>query len=107
MRIDEIAEYVWSNSQEIGFGEVDAWDEDLFTAKWAKDKPFEKDWKNSGARWYWFLASMNYDELHAIKKPQTLPDKGCNIGLLSHKNNEVFGTSLLCEGKSCVTVLYN
>ncbi len=107
MRIDEIAEYVWSNSQEIEFGEIDAWDESLFTAKWAKGKPFEKAWKDSRAGWYWLLVNMNYDELHEIEKPKTLPDKGCNIGLLSHDNNEVFGTSLLCTGKSGITVIYN
>lgn len=107
MRINEIAEYVWSNSQEIAFGEIDAWDVNLFTAKWAKGAPYEQAWKNAGAGWYWFLVNMNCDELHEIEKPKTLPDKGCNIGLLSHDNNEVFGASLLCASTSGMTVIYN
>jgi hypothetical protein len=107
MQINEISEYVWSNRKEIVFGECDEWNLDLFTAKWAKDKPFEIEWKNSNAGWYWFLTDINYTELHAIRKPQTLPDKGCNIGLLSHENMGVFGTTLLCAGDSDLTVIYN
>lgn len=42
MRIDEIAEFVLANNQSIEFGETSAWDETLFTATWAKSKPFEK-----------------------------------------------------------------
>lgn len=107
MRIDEIAEYVWSNSQEIEFGKIDAWNENLFTAKWAQGKSFERGWTDSGAGWYWFLVNMNFDELHEIEKPRTLPGKGCNIRLRSHANNEVFGTSLLCASNSGMTVIYN
>lgn len=107
MLIEEIAEYVWSHSQEIKFGEVDTWNKNLFTAKWAKDTPFKNIWKESGPGWYWFLVDIDYNELRNIEKPQTLPDKGCNIGLLSHNNNEVFGTSLLCAKESGFTVIYN
>lgn len=107
MRIDEIAEYVWLNSKEIEFGEIDTWDENMFTSKWAKGKPIDSAWNDAGAGWYWFLVNMNYDEIHAVVKPPSLPDKGCNIGLLSHDNNEVFGASLLCANESGLTVIYN
>lgn len=107
MRIDEIAEYVWLHTKEIEFGETDAWDETLFTSKWTKGKPIENAWKDAGAGWYWFLVNMNYDELDAVLKPPSLPDKGCNIGLLTHDNKEVFGASLLCANESGITVIYN
>ncbi len=107
MKINEIADYVWVNSQEIEFGEIEAWDETLFTSQWAKGKSIEVAWKESGAGWYWFLVNMNYDELHEVVKPSTLPDKGCNIGLLAHDNKEVFGAPLLCKPESGITVIYN
>lgn len=107
MRINEIADYVWSRSQEISFGDVDQWNEDLFTKKWVKDEPFERAWNDSGAGWYWFSVGMNYEELHGIQKPQTLPDKACNFGLISHENKQVFGASLLCASESGYFVVYN
>jgi hypothetical protein len=107
MRIEEIANYVWSNSQVIEFGEEDAWNLDLFKSQWCNDKPFKSVWENSSAGWYWFLVNMSYTELHHIQKPQTLPDKGCNIGLLSHGNMEIFSSSLLCPHQSGSVVIYN
>lgn len=107
MRIDEVSNYIWSHSQTIEFGQVDAWDNNLFTTAWAKGKPFNNSWKNSGAGWYWFSIGMSYEELHNVVKPHTLPDKGCNFGLLSHENKEVFGTTLLCAGESGCVVVYN
>ena len=107
MRIEEIADYIWRNSQAIPFGENDAWDSDLFTSKWSTGKTFELAWKKAGAGWYWFSVGMSYAELHAVAKPHTLPDKGCNIGLLAHDNNEVFGSPLLCSHDDEITVVYN
>jgi hypothetical protein len=107
MHINEIAEYVWSNSQEIKFGEIGVWDGTLFTKEWVQDQSFKRRWTESGAGWYWFVVNMNFDELQKLDKPQTLPDKGCNIGLLSHDNHEIFGTSLLCTSNSGMTVIYN
>lgn len=104
MQIGKVAEYVWSNSQEIAFGEGNSWDPNLFTDKWIKGKQFESTWKTAGAGWYWFLINMNYDELHEIEKPSTLPDNGCNIGLLTHDNRRVFGKSLLCASVSGMTL---
>lgn len=107
VRIEEIADYIWRNSLTISFGEKDAWDSDLFTSKWSKGKTFEQAWKEAGAGWYWFSVGMNYVELHAVEKPQALPDKGCNIGLLAHDNNEVFGNTLLCAHEDSIAVVYN
>jgi hypothetical protein len=107
MRMNEIAEYVWTHSQEIEFGEGDAWDESLFTEKWAKGKPFGPSWKAAKAGWYWFSLDMSYEQLHEVQKPQSLPEKGCNIGLLSHANRDVFKDSLLCAENSGATVIYN
>lgn len=53
------------------------------------------------------MVNMNYDELHAVEKPPSLPEKACNIGLLSHANKEVFGVSLLCANESGIMVVYN
>lgn len=107
MRIDEIAEYVWLHSKEIEFGNSDQWDENLFLAEWAKTQPSENEWKYAAAGWYWFLVDMNYEELHNVVKPSTLPQKGCNIGLLTHSNMEVFGVHLLYSCLSGSTVIYN
>jgi hypothetical protein len=107
MKIDEISEYVWLNSKRIEFGGVDVWDENLFLSKWAKGKPIEKEWAGIGAGWYWFLVKMKYDELHTVVKPTSLPAKGCDIGLLTRKNKDLFGLSLLCASESDITVIYN
>lgn len=107
MKIAEIAEYVWLNSQPIQFGGTDDWDNDLFKKGWSQGKPFRKSWNGAGSGWYWFSVGMSYDELHAVKKPATLPEKGCNIGLLTHENREVFGSPLLCSPVSGMTVIYN
>ncbi|TMP75893.1 hypothetical protein [Pseudoalteromonas sp. S1608] len=107
MNIEEIAEYVWSKSQIVTFGEESNWNEDLFTLKWAKEKPFLSNWKESKAGWYWFSIDMDYDELHGLEKPPSLPDKGCNIGSLTHINKEIFGGSLLCKAKLGDMVIYN
>lgn len=107
MPIDQIATYVWTNSQKIEFGDADAWNENLFTARWSKGRDFEQSWKESKAGWYWFLVAMSYDELKKVAKPQTLPERGCDIGLLSHDNRKVFDDTLLCTPESGVTVIYN
>ncbi|ALZ77345.1 hypothetical protein [Rheinheimera sp. F8] len=107
MQIEEIAEYVWLHSKEIEFGDSHQWDENLFLAEWAKNKPFATQWRNAAAGWYWFLVDMNYEELHDVVKPPSLPQKGCNIGLLTHSNMEVFGETLLCSDSSGITVIYN
>jgi hypothetical protein len=107
MWIDEISEFVWLNSKAIEFGEVDSWDMNLFTSEWAKDKPIEAVWKTNSAGWYWFLVNMSYEELHALVKPSTVPEKGCNIGLLSRKSKKIFGYELLCSNESGATVIYN
>ncbi len=107
MKINEIADYVWEHSQEIEFGEMEVWVLSLFTSRWAKGKSLEGAWKESGAGWYWFLVDMSYDEIHEVVKPSTLPVKGCDIGLVSRGNKEVFGTSLLCNPESGMTVIYN
>lgn len=107
MRMNEIADYVWSGSQEIEFGETFVWNQDLFMAKWAKDQPYENAWPVSGPGWYWILVNMDLDELHAIEKPSSLPAKGCNMGQLSQANNKIFGASLLCANYSGMRVIYN
>nr|WP_314899984.1 hypothetical protein [uncultured Deefgea sp.] len=105
MNIDEISEYVWLNSKEIKFGELDTWDVTLFTTEWANSNC--DAWRNIGAGWYWFSVDMNYDELHSVEKPSSLPEKGCDIGLLCHANRAVFGTELLCTTESGTRVIYN
>lgn len=108
MQIEDIAIYVWTKSQIVKFGETTVWDNDLFKTKWSKGKTIEQSWKQSGAGWYWFSVDMTYNELHAVQKPQTLPDNGCNIGLLSHENKETFGDTLLYVPESPnTTVIYN
>jgi len=108
VNIDDIAKYVWENSQTIDFGSVEVWPEDLFKKKWAKGQPFEDVWNTSGTGWYWFLLDMTYDELHQIPKPSSLPKNGCNIGLTAHDNREVFKNSLLCKAdNSGMIVVYN
>ncbi len=107
MNISEIAEYVWDNSQVVCFGNTPQWDTYLFKDVWRKNQSFSKSWKEAGAGWYWFISDMTYDELHSCSKPATLPDKGCNIGLLSHENREIFGDALLCTPIDSKVVIYN
>lgn len=108
MNIAEIAKYVWENSQNIDFGSNDDWPRDLFTKKWAKGQPFEGVWNRSGAGWYWFLLDMTYDEMHKVAKPSSLPQSGCDIGLITHENREIFKDSLLCPAIEYeMVVVYN
>lgn len=108
MNITEIAEYVWENSKTIDFGSKDDWPQDLFTKKWAKGQSFENIWNRSGAGWYWFLVDMTYEEMHEVVKPSSLPRNGCNIGLITHSNREIFKDTLLCSVKeSNMLVVYN
>jgi hypothetical protein len=97
MNISEIAKYVWSRSHTVTFGLTPAWDATLFTRPWAKARTPAFNWRSYGPGWYWFLAKMNYSELHAVPRPATLPESGCDIGAVSHANGSVFGEKLLCE----------
>ena len=107
MKILDIAEYVWAKSQKVEFGGENSWDPDLFTKNWINTKSYAKSWKKSSAGWYWFQVDMSYEKLHDLHKPQTLPDKGCNIGVQVHDNLEVFTKSLLCPHNSDGVVIYN
>lgn len=108
MNITEITEYVWENSQNIDFGSKDDWPQDLFTKKWAKGQPFEDVWTRSEAGWYWFLLDMTYDEMHEVAKPSSLPQSGCDVGVMTHNNKDVFKDILLCAADySGFRVVYN
>lgn len=97
MNIAEIAEYVWINSQVIEFGNSPQWDLELFTKSWSKSQSLTESWKAHGSGLYWFSIKMQYPDLHAVQKPSTLPESGCDIGLLSHANHDLFGSNLLCK----------
>lgn len=108
MNILEIAKYVWNHSHAISFGLVESWDSELFTQAWAKAQTPIVDWKSYGPGWYWFSVSMNYADLHAVLRPATLPQNGCDIGAISHMQVGVFGEDLLCQpDENGSVVVYN
>jgi hypothetical protein len=108
MSISEIAEYVWAHSHSIRFGKSPTRDGTEFTKPWAKTQKPTLTWNSYGPGWYWFHVTMNYPELHNILKPPTLPENGCDIGALSHRNVNVFGEKLLCQPDSDGSVVvYN
>lgn len=108
MNISEIADYVWTHSHRFPFGLTPTWNEQVFTRPWAKARTPPLTWSSYGPGWYWFLVKMSYSEMHAVPKPSTLPQSGCNIGEISHAHGDVFGEKLLCEpdDSGCV-VVYN
>ncbi|WP_157679533.1 hypothetical protein [Methylovulum psychrotolerans] len=109
MTINELSEFVWQNSLSIDFGAKPTWNVNLFLQEeWAKSQSFSDKWLEASSGWYWFLIEMSYDELHKIKKPPTLPEKGCDIGLLTHEHLGIFGNSLLCSPLTDnMLVIYN
>jgi hypothetical protein len=97
MNISEIAKYVWRHSHTYPFGLTPIWDAKLFTQPWAKARTPALTWSSYGAGWYWIRVKMNYSDLHALPKPSTLPQSGCDIGAVSRTNRSVFGEKLLCQ----------
>lgn len=96
MKIAEIAKYVWEQSHSFCFGLESEWDANLFTKPWAEARTPAFTWRTYGPGWYWFIAKVNYSELNALPRPQTLPKSGCDIGAVSHANLGIFGKQLLC-----------
>lgn len=108
MSITEIAKLVWLHSHRVKFGRSTIWPESLFTVPWADAQDPVVPWRAYTAGWYWFLVDMSFADLHAIQRPPSLPENGCDIGTLSHSNSEIFGPELLCKtGTSGGIVVYN
>lgn len=107
MNISEIADYVWTHSHRFPFGLTPTWNEKLFTQPWAKARTPSLTWSSYGPGWYWFLVNMSYAEMHAVPKPSTLPQNGCDIGAISHTHGDVFGENLLCQPDTSGCVVYN
>lgn len=97
MNISDIANYIWINSVEYSFGGKSDWLENLFLADWAKTQGIQDQWREMKEGWYWFCAKTTYSDLRDLKKPSSLPAKGCDIGLITHENEGVFGEELLCH----------
>jgi hypothetical protein len=96
MNITEIAKQVWLQSHQFEFGQSEAWPENLFTKTWADAQEPAVPWRTYTAGWYWFLVDMEFADLHSLQRP-SLPEKGGDIGTLSHENAETFGPELLCK----------
>lgn len=108
MSISEIAKQVWLHSHSFTFGQSESWQEDLFTKAWAEAQDPAVPLRTYRAGWYWFLVDMSLTELHAVQRPPSLPENGCDIGSLSHSNSETFGPSLLCAPDATnKVVVYN
>jgi len=43
--------------------------------------------------------NMDYEELHDLTKPVSLPDKGSDVGASVHENRDIFGNDLLCKAE--------
>lgn len=97
MNISAIADYVWNNCLEYAFGADSDWQEDLFLAGWATNQGVDAQWREMKEGWYWFCAKASYEDLHKLKKPSSLPAKGCDFGLITRENQNVFGAELLCK----------
>lgn len=108
MTITEIAKQVWLHSHRFNFGQSESWQKNLFTKAWAEAKDPALPWRSYRAGWYWFLVDMNLTELHAVQRPQSLPENGCDVGTLSLSNSNTFGSALLCApDANSKVVIYN
>lgn len=108
MDISEIAELVWQYSHSIKFGGDDVWDSNLFTSSWDIKRKTNSPWRSYKSGWYWFLADLSIESLKALKRPSTLPLKGCDFGQTALANWSTFGPELLCRTREDgLLVVYN
>ena len=102
MTLIEIADLIFNNSTQVSFGTSEIWADDTFKANWFKNQKLQRP--NAGGL-YWFLTDATItDEI----RPQTLTAKGCDFGLTSRTNLEIFHSNLLTNINSLgLRVIYN
>lgn len=104
MTLEEIAKICWDSRLTV---ELDSsTDGDQLKVNWLKNNcpSFLTD-KQSGAGWYWFELAQDVDSLCKVKKPKSLPEKGCDIGALAKLNRDIFEKNI-CQEKSRTKVVY-
>lgn len=103
----KLSSEIWANSIEIEFGSTEIWVDNSLTKKWFEDNLYSTFWPGQSPGWYWLSVDLTYSELHSLTRPSTLPNSGCDFGLLTHQNTDTFGSHLLCKHSENRVVIYN
>jgi len=105
--LSKLSKTIWENCTEIQFGNAPRWESNAFLKDWIGSKINLSYKQLSGKGWYWVLSDISYDDLLILKKPSTLPQRGCDFGHVSRNNNEIFGFENLYQRKDNHLVVYN
>lgn len=102
MTFTEIADRLFSSSNQISFGSNENWRNDVFTALWFTNLNQPKP---NAPGLYWFLTDS---DITRIERPISLPDKGCDFDITTRNNLQTFPTYLLSGlNENGLSVVYN